>query len=395
MAEIIKKTLPVVEFSHGCVKDGTKVDVSWYKNKEDGTKKKLVCETPDGMQHIGSNFDYNPSRDHLNHYIVMTNKKTGEKKIFRTENYKLYPIVTRDNDIDSDEERREAIEKVQNETRTFNERLDALTGEFGSKIKVQAMNARQRNKVSDTTQLVKDAVSHLVEVEGISGKNHSTSVVNLSILPYDKEATTEEDIYPLDNFIPPRIRTAAMESAEVLLTPTTDKIKAWRLANNPLGCRYIAWRARNLHPSIQNDTDAWQDYVCRLQILAYLMKVYNPVGSLQDKSAYLGNMNESIKAWIISEFMPHEKTLTLKKRISGVIKDKILSYSIILAWHLNAFSFDIQMLADGFAISERTLSSIVRALGGKIKVDVQEGMKRTIAVLELPLSFPRKPLRGR
>nr|XP_039263873.1 DNA-directed RNA polymerase I subunit RPA49-like isoform X1 [Styela clava] len=395
MTEFLEKTvLPVVEFSHGRVKDGTKVNVTWYTSDEDENKKKMVCDTPDGMQHIGSNFGYNPSRDYLNHYIVLKNKKTGEKKIFLTENYKVYPIVKRDNEIDSDDERRQAIDKVQNETRTFDERLDDLTGEFGSKIKVQAMNARQRNKVSDTTEVVREAVSNLVEAEGISGQSQSENV-NLSILPYNKEATSEEDVYPLNNFIPQHIRTAALESAKELLTPTADKIKSWREEKNPLGCRYIAWRARNLHPSIRNDVEAWQDYVCNLQILAYFMKVYNPTGSGPEKLTYLANINETIKSWIIREFMPLEKALTLKKRLAGAVKDKILSYSIVLPWHLNSFSFDIQMLADGFGISERTLSLIVRALGGKIKVDMQEGMKRTIAILQLPLVFPNKPMKGR
>ena len=55
--------------------------------------------------------------------------------------------------------------------RTFVERQDDLTDTFGSKIKRKALATRQRNKVSDVTDVVQASVQGFVETEGITGES--------------------------------------------------------------------------------------------------------------------------------------------------------------------------------------------------------------------------------
>lgn len=386
-------TIPIVEFSVGKIKDKTKADFKMYKSTDPGTKnrRKLVCETST-MEYIGNNYANDPSRNYLNQYLIVRDKATGKKTILQAERFKMYPIVKRDDDVDSDTERMEAIRKAENDSRTFEQKLDNLTEVFGSKGKRKAMASRLRNKTSDVAESVAKHVQQLVETEGISGGN--VDEICLSILPYDKEATSEEQIYPLDKYIPTSIQLSVTQAAQELLNVTDSEIEKWKTEYNPLACRFISWRAKNMHPSTASDEVTKTSYLNCLQLLAYFMKFHTPKfqtpssGRL-DKGKYLLAIDESWKEWFRRTFTPDKNVISLQSRLPAQVKDRILAYAVVLAWHIDSHEFDLQTLAEGFSISEKKLSTVVRALGGRIQNRQHDGIKRSVAVLKLPLVFPK------
>ena len=79
------------------------------------------------------------------------------------------------------------------------------------------------------------------------------------------------------------------------------------------------------------------------------------------------------------------------------MKDKVLAYAIVLAWHLDDFDTKCEPLVDVFDINLKTLGSHVKSLGGSIHHLTDNKGKRGTphAQLTLPLNFPKVTLKKR
>jgi A49-like RNA polymerase I associated factor len=72
------------------------------------------------------------------------------------------------------------------------------------------------------------------------------------------------------------------------------------------------------------------------------------------------------------------------------LKDKLLSYILVLKMHLNSFSIDPQEIAGDFNMSITKMCLIAKELGARIDTKKAEGQTKKKIFLALPLVFPTR-----
>nr|XP_002124450.1 DNA-directed RNA polymerase I subunit RPA49-like [Ciona intestinalis] len=403
MSEIILKydnkssTKTLVEFSNGTPKPDSEFQCSLYADKRLQNPKfknnKVLVVQGSHLKYVGDNYEDRHANPTASRYVLMeVDEKKQVGKIFETEYFKLRPIIGSE-DIDIDEEREKTEKQLEQDERSFIERQDDLTEVFGSHRRKRAMVTRLRNKVKDSTDAVQTAVEAIMENADTSLLLDEEGALDTMIIPCCKTAETVEDVYPLTNIFPDHVSRCLIEEAQKFIHPTGAEITEWKNQGEGLGSRFIVEHAKNPALAIVQNSQIHTEYACCLQLMVCLIRLYKVKSSEYRAKTVFTDLAEPVRDWVLSEFFLDG--CNRNRKMPTRMKDKVLAYAIVLAWHMDSFSTDGDMIKEAFSISQKKLSTHVRALGGNVNLLSKNGFKRTSVILKLPLQFPNTAFKGR
>ena len=360
----------LAEFCHGVPGNRTELVCKFYQEKRQNDPKfkdrKMILVKGKFVDYVGDNFSYRRSHPYANRYaLAKVNRKTGTAEVFDTDFFKLRPIEKSSTKQKTSEDHHQL---------GFAEKDDKLTSLFGTKLSKAAQLAAHRSKFADTT--IAQDVEAIVQSKDFKVHHDDFSYVS-HLIPFNKEAKSVEDVYPLFEVIPMNVFYSASDSAENLFETAKVDFAKWMNSVGKKFCQYLTEHVQNPGNKIMDNQDLYTKYFICLQFIIYMIKITTSsqkTYSLRSK-VFLGLTNE-VKAFCASTyFTTSGNTMTQPDRL----KDKAIATAIILAWHLDSFNVDSEKLRVPFDTTPARFTLIVKTLGGEVK----DGR----AKLSLPLKF--------
>lgn len=384
--------VPVVSFSHGSLTANMKLPVSVYERKittssRTKTRRILVSES-DGLEYVGENYGEHGLRanTHCNHFVAVENVSTGNVALYPADLITMRPYFAK---TISD------APKVQD--KSYREQVDALATTFGSKRKRKAVEARLRLQVDENT-LRETVASTLAAVEGTlttaqndapAGKTPAS--VADSIPPQNRDVTIPQDVYRIEDIVPPEHVDYLDELAEPLLNATPDQIAQWR--SDMTYPEYVVSRLERLSRDQENRAIEGRLLVFYCMLLSVSRLKYNDV----KKKDPLPDIAQPLKGRLLDMF-----TLTSRSERGATsrnfpqrMKDKVLAYIMVVVLILEDYKYDFRMLQLDTKSSDKTLTTLAYALGCHVGIRKTLGVRAGSKYLELklPLVDPSQRIR--
>lgn len=384
------ETSKAIRFSNGIIKDRDKVDLnlkcysqkkeSLPKTKLTSGKKQILTAQIDSMTYVGKNFgDTNRfPTDLCNYYIGVFNKNSGKVKVLPAELIQLDPWL----------EDKSKADEIDAGLKTFREKRDALTKEFGSGRSQRAVIKRDKNKLDDdmilnTTKTVVESSQITTEV---SGSAESLVSVISHVPPHNKDADKPDDVYKLKDIMPTQILSSLESLSEIFFKCSLSDINSWRAEK-----KYYLTVLDNLDKlSLREDARLLQcQCIMYLQCLitVYKMKAYEFKGKNPLPQAWPIPVKEHIlKMFTLEIKEPGQKA---KRCVPARMKDLLLSHIIILGLKLCQFNLPLATLLSDLNIAQKRLSLHATSLGCTVKkTKLNAGQESYNAILSVPLKFP-------
>jgi hypothetical protein len=325
---------------------------------------------------------------------------------------------------------------------SYADRKKSITEEFGSRKKKRALKAAESNRISTENIAGADAVEFaitdaLMQLGGGDGDDDggNTAVVlnaaadaleknrTLNLPPFNREAQTLEDAYPLDGLVPQAVADAMKQSYTEMDDPDTF-IRTVLQESAFETVRLVAAQIPDLVASadLQASKAAKKaerkrrEVATRVWLLQALLAMHAKFAVAHDRSVTLDDLERHVgAARLPEEAMTHVRTTFCTSRAvkgkpgvqcSGPKLDKLLLHAMVLALHVNRFTLNLTALARDLHTQPRDLGTKARELGCKVtKKDGSGGAadggsggnnnnkKDDLAELVVPLTFPerRKP----
>lgn len=354
----------------------------------------MIAET-NGMEYIGHNFGQFSRSNSLCKYVLgIYNERTEVMKIYDTEMVTLQPKVLDATSAETNQEEDEEDGKID---LTFLQKRDLLTEAFGGKRKKRAMASRERNRVdkNELNEKVSDVLQSLAK-EPMDTTDAGVEQQQSSIPPYNLKAETAADVYKLDDIITPLEYEALQGISQEIKNADKEKIDKWRKEK-----RFPEYVLQ--HISVMSVNSAKRSHQsCCLLYLSYLLTLYSLTHQEIKKKDPLPGVPAGIKEKLLSSFsLKKGKTRAIPKRL----KDKLVSYILVLALMVDEFSLDFAVIMKDLKMPIPRLTSHLKAVGcivssSKVKLGKKEmGDSSSIvtktAVLKVPLpsyfTSPGKP----
>ncbi|CAL1538710.1 unnamed protein product [Lymnaea stagnalis] len=385
-----EKTIKAIRFSNGTIKEKDKVHLSLkcYTQKKEtmpksrlkGKEQHILTAQIDSMTYVGKNFgDTNRfPTDLCNYYIGVFNKNSGKVKVLPAELIQLDPWV----------EDKPNVDEVDAGLKSFREKRDALSKEFGSGRSQRAVNKRDKNKLDDdmilttTKTVVESSQVNIAEAESAGSL---ISVIS-HVPPHNKDAEKPDDVYKLKDIIPPEILPSLTTFSEVFFKCSLSDINIWRAEK-----KYYLTVLDNLDRlSIREDTRLLQcQCIMYLQCLiaVYKMKAQDFRGKSPLPQAWPIPVKEHIMNMFTLEIKePGRKG---KRCVPSRMKDLLLSHIIILCLKLCQFNLPLATLLSDLHMAQKRLNLHVTSLGCTVKkTKINAGHDSYNAILSVPLKFP-------
>lgn len=375
----------VVTFSNGIPKASAEFQVQYMKSNESEDSKRLLHVKSSHLSYMGNNFENSNSTTKF--LVAEIDEESGIVEVFDTDFYETKPMLKwlfpqTENENSSNTSKT----PLKKDERTYGEKQDDLTDVFGSHRQKRALAARLRNNVADSSVLHEsvDTVLKNVEPSTLADAQNASTTFEASnlILTCNKLATDVADVYKLSDLIPEGVIQSLIAISRRYMNISNEDEKKLIDAGEP---SYVIEHAKEPPRAVVGDARLYEEYVCCLQLLYYLMQTYR-LRAADVKSAKLYEEEPApFRKWFFSEYFLGEGR---QRKMPPRMKDKILGLGIVLAWNLDSFSSNSELLRADFRISQRKLSDVVRALGGVCKITKVNSIRKEISVLALPLKFP-------
>ncbi|CAN8002504.1 unnamed protein product [Ixodes hexagonus] len=380
--------VPVVKFSHGSLKPGQRLRTNVYEQKvtiagRSRTRRILVSES-DGVQYVGENFGEHVVRANAlcKHFIGVENTATGKVRLYPANLITMRPYFAPAS--------AKAPSNMDTTTSTYREKADALATAFGSKRKRQAVESRHRLNVDEST-LHSTATSTLAEIKIAASeqlaKTSSQSItdpkdsITESIPPQNKNATIPQEVYRLEDIIPPAQNAYLDELAEPLLTADAEQIAQWR--SEAAYPNYVLHRLGRLSRDPQN------------RILEARMLIYYHMLIGVSRLRYtdlkrkdpLPNIDAPLKHILLDTFTltsKNEKGMT-SRTFPQRMKDKVLAYVLVLVLILEDYKYDFGVVQPDTKAANMRMTTLSYALGCRVGSHKLPGSHVTTKFLELKL----------
>ncbi|CAN8030171.1 unnamed protein product [Ixodes persulcatus] len=379
--------VPVVKFSHGSLKSGHRLRTDVYEHKETiagrvRTRRILVSES-DCVQYVGENFGEHSVRANAlcKHFIGVEDVSSGKVRLYPANLITMRPYFAPASTKTS---------TADTTTTTYREKADALATAFGSKRKRQAVESRQRLNVDEST-LHSTATSTLAEIKVAASEqlaktsSHTPATTADSILesipPQNKDATIPQEVYRLEDIIPPAQNGYLDELAEPFLTADADDIAKWRSeAEYP---EYVLQRLGRLSRDPLNR-------VLEARMLIYyhmLIQVSRLKYTDLKRKDPLPNIDAPLKHILLDTFTltsKNEKGMT-SRTFPQRMKDKVLAYILVLVLILEDYKFDFGLVQPDTKAANMRMTTLSYALGCHVGSHKLPGSHVTTKFLELKL----------
>jgi len=366
-----------VRFGYFC-NSGTK----WASRHE----KMLIAET-DRARYVGRNF----GRDAISaptvcrYMLGVYDKQTNKVRLVDASMFHLRPSM--ENSDDEDDANK--AEQTNEDELSFVQKHARLTEEFGTAKGKRLVEARMRNKVK--SQALETVIaSAMKDSEAVpSTTSRSDSECPAAIPPHNKDATQPEDVYLLDDLVPPAEMVALMGPATVFVNATCQNINEWRENGTYPG--YVMHQLSIL--PVQGSLRQHRSAI--LLYWTYLHQLLHECNKQTNDSSLLSDVPAVIRRSLSDRFTQvfggkHGKSI---RKMPARKKDLLRSYMLVLCLILEEFSLDFTALQRDLDVSLPQLEKCFQALGCKTsrqtsKAATGQTSKSFKATLVVPLTFP-------
>ncbi|KAG0429636.1 hypothetical protein HPB47_023462 [Ixodes persulcatus] len=324
--------VPVVKFSHGSLKSGHRLRTDVYEHKETiagrvRTRRILVSES-DGV-HRHDDDDLPRKSGRLGYRVRKQAKKTSRRESAASQRRRIYTAL--DGDLDSG--------------RNQSRRIRAA----GQNILTHA-------------------------------RNHRRLYLRVHPSP-EQDATIPQEVYRLEDIIPPAQNGYLDELAEPFLTADSDDIAKWRSeAEYP---EYVLQRLGRLSRDPLNR-------VLEARMLIYyhmLIQVSRLKYTDLKRKDPLPNIDAPLKHILLDTFTltsKNEKGMT-SRTFPQRMKDKVLAYILVLVLILEDYKFDFGLVQPDTKAANMRMTTLSYALGCHVGSHKLPGSHVTTKFLELKL----------
>ncbi|XP_003470927.2 DNA-directed RNA polymerase I subunit RPA49 [Cavia porcellus] len=384
-----KQRAVLVQFSNGKLQNPGNLRFTLYNSTDSANPRKrsqriLAAET-DRLSYVGNNFGTGALKCNslCRHFVGILNKTSGQMEVYDAELFNMQPLFA-DESIES-----EPI--LENQTKTFREKMDSCIEAFGTTKQKRALNSRRMNKVgSESLNLaVAKAADEIIHAKGVEAlvsdaTQDDMQDDSLYLPPCYADATKPEDVYKFEDILSPAEYDALKAPSEAFRKVTSEEIL--KMIEENSHCCFVIEALKSL-PSNEESRDHQARCIWFLDTLIR----FRAQKVIKRKSA----LGPGIPHIINTKLLKHFTCLTynngsLRNLISNSMKAKITAYVIILALHISDFQIDLTVLQRDLKLSEKRMTEIAKAMRLKIskrKVSLAPGREEDhkLGTLSIPL----------
>ncbi|XP_049629518.1 DNA-directed RNA polymerase I subunit RPA49 isoform X2 [Suncus etruscus] len=364
-----------------------------YKSSDSTNPRKrghriLAAET-ERLSYVGNNFGIGALKCNTlcRHFVGVLNKTSGQMEVYDAELFNMQPLFS-DESIESES-------SLENQAKTFREKMDSCIEAFGTTKQKRALNSRRMNSVGSESlnRAVAKAAEEIIHTKGVtallSDAAHDDSQDDsLYLPPCHAEASKPEDVYKFADLLTPAEYEALEGPSEAFRNVTSEEIL--KMIEENSHCAFVIEALK----SLSADKELRDRQARCLWFLDTLIK-FRAQKVIKRKSA----LGSEVPHIINTKLLKHFTCLTynngsLRNLISDSMKAKITAHVLLLALHINNFEIDLTVLQRDLKLSEKRIIEIAKAMRlrvSKKKVEVVAGRveEHRLGVLRLPLPAPQ------
>ncbi|NP_001086330.1 DNA-directed RNA polymerase I subunit RPA49 [Xenopus laevis] len=385
----------LVQFSNGTIQSPESVNFTLYGNKDDKNPKtkrqKILAAETDRLNYVGNNFSSDTLKcsSLCRYFVGVLNKETGKMEVYDAEQFKMQPILKSgmENELHTED-------IVDQPTKSYREKVDALIESFGTNKQKRALSSRKLNQVGSDilNKAMAKAAEEIIESRGTTelikdAAEKREQDTSLFLPPCDFNADKPENAYKFDNLISP-VEYAALETASAALRNITSEGLQQMVEEKKSGLFVL----QELHGLREIKDEKALDHQARcLWYLDALIKL-SQLRTVKRKDILTPEC-PSVVCWKLMKNFTVEtyKNGRIQNAISGTTKTKIVAYIIAIALHICDFQVDLTLLQRDMKLKESRILEIAKVMGLKIKKrmmysesSIEEGHK--IGLLTIPLT---------
>lgn len=311
------------------------------------------------------------------------NKTSGQMEVYDAEVFNMQPLFAED-----------SIEHgppLENQNKTFRDKLDSCIEAFGSTKQKRSLNSRRMNKVGSESLnfTVAKAAESIIDTKGVSAlvsdaMQDDLQNDSLYLPPCHADAAKPEDVYRFEDILSPAEYDALESPSEAFRKVTSEDIL--KMVEENSHCSFIIEMLKSLPADeVQRNRQARSIWFLDALLRFRAQKV------IKGKSALGPGTPHIINTKLLKQFtcLTYNNG-SLRNLISSSMKAKITAYAIILALHINNFQIDLTVLQRDLKLSEKRMIEIARAMRLKIskrKVSLADGREEDhrLGTLSIPL----------
>lgn len=379
----------LVQFSNGKLQNPGNMRFTLYNSSDSVNPRQrnhriLAAET-DRLSYVGNNFGTGALKCNTlcRHFVGILNKTSGQMEVYDAELFNMQPLFAED-----------AIEPpppLENQNKTFREKLDSCIEAFGSTKQKRSLNSRRMNKVgSESLNLtVAKAAENIIDTKGVNAlvsdaMQDDIQDDSLYLPPCHADAATPEDVYRFEDILSPAEYDALESPSEAFRKVTSEDIL--KMIEENSHCSFVI----EMLKSLPSDEESRDRQARRVWFLDALIR-FRAQKVIKGKSPLGPGIPHIINTKLLKQFtcLTYNNG-SLRNLISSSIKAKITAYAIILALHINNFQIDLTLLQRDLKLSEKRMTEIAKAMRLKIskrKVSLADGREEEhrLGTLSVPL----------
>lgn len=248
----------------------------------------------------------------------------------------------------------ESESALENQTKTFREKMDSCIEAFGTTKQKRALNSRRMNSVGSESlnRAVAKAAEEIIHTKGVtallSDAAHDDSQDDsLYLPPCHADASKPEDVYKFDDLLSPAEYEALEGPSEAFRNVTSEEIL--KMIEENSHCAFVIEALK----SLPADKELRDRQARCLWFLDTLIK-FRAQKVIKRKSA----LGSEVPHIINTKLLKHFTCLTynngsLRNLISDSMKAKITAHVLLLALHINNFETDLTVLQRDLKLSEK------------------------------------------
>ncbi|XP_071501431.1 DNA-directed RNA polymerase I subunit RPA49-like [Diadema antillarum] len=354
----------LAKFSHGRLQrhaEGTwrkTPSFSLLKSSESDDPRKslrrILVADGDSMQYVGQNYGDQASKANsmCKYFVGVLDKKRGKMKVYDAQLLELHPWLGKKESKAEEEESKDL---------SYAEKQDRLTEAFGSSRKQRAMESRLRGQVG----------SEALESSAAKALSHAGSLTSTPIKedqgtsdllpPHDPTATLLQDVFKLHDLISPTHWDVLKPLAEELISGAVKNASEWKASKKYP--HYVLNHLTGLS-HLQENRQTTQA-VC-LVYVSFLMQLHKTHPKDMKGKKCLPGVPRDIRAHLFESFTQMVPTPDGKREdrfLPKRLKDKLLSYILVLAQLIDSFHTEVTTLSEDLGIPVKKLITHARAIG--------------------------------
>lgn len=378
----------LVQFSNGKLQNPGDMRFTLYNSTDLVNPRhrshRIVAAETDRLSYVGNNFETSALKCNTlcRHFVGILNKTSGQMEVYDAELFNMQPLFADD-----------VIERepLENQNKTFRDKLDSCIEAFGSTKQKRSLNSRRMNKVgSESLNLsVAKAAESIIDTKGVNALVSDAMQDDLQddalyLPPCYADAAKPEDVYRFEDILSPAEYDALESPSEAFRKVTSEDIL--KMIEENSHCSYVIEMLKSLPADeVHRNRQARSIWFLDALIRFRAQKV------IKGKRALGTGIPHIINTKLLKQFtcMTYNNG-RLQNLISSSVKAKITSYVIILALHINNFQVDLTALQRDLKLSEKRMIEIAKALRLKIskqKVSLADGREEShrLGTLSVPL----------